>query len=391
MGRVRADAVGGADRGFRNPLPRPRVPARAADRAIRPRYHARVGDPGGNENANEYTRRLGAQMRNRRLARGMSLRDLAKSLHLSGHGTLVDYELGRRIAPQNIVEGYERVFEVSDGALRNLREKALAERAGHQSELLLQPRTQQPVPGAEPVPGTEPEPGAESAHETADGTVRAPSTGTARGGRRREKREGDRDGVRGGRRALLRRRPALSALAAVVVAGLGIGLGVALTDGGSSTAGPPVRIDFGKATDRWGIFWGNQTSQMQITAVTAFRGTHSLQFTVTGASNTRGYAAVGTTHELTGLRPGAKVTFYLRGPGPDSGGGVRFWAYDSRSRPTFAPETPQPGTEMPLPAPTGWKPYTWTVPKVDTVHAIGMQIYSATEQPLIVWLGGVDW
>ena len=108
-----------------------------------------------------FARRLGAEIRTRRVARGMSLRALAKELGLSGHGTLVDYEYGRRVPPEDLVVSCERVFQISDGALRNLREKALAERANQQADLLLnrseQPSesVQEPVP--EPVSRPEPE------------------------------------------------------------------------------------------------------------------------------------------------------------------------------------------------------------------------------------------
>lgn len=47
----------------------------------------------GKEDA-DFAARLGAEIRNRRMARGMSLRGLAKELNLSGHATLVDDELG---------------------------------------------------------------------------------------------------------------------------------------------------------------------------------------------------------------------------------------------------------------------------------------------------------
>jgi transcriptional regulator with XRE-family HTH domain len=100
----------------------------------------------------DYTRLLGAEIRSRRVAKGMSLRGLAKELGLSGHGTLVDYEHGRRIPPADLVAGCERIFQVSDGVLRNLREKALAERANHQADLLLSRPAQ---PAAAPSPEAE--------------------------------------------------------------------------------------------------------------------------------------------------------------------------------------------------------------------------------------------
>lgn len=49
------------------------------------------------------------------------------------------------------------------------------------------------------------------------------------------------------------------------------------------------------------------------------------------------------------------------------------------------------GVRQPLPGDTGWHRYEWTVPAVDTVHTLGVEVYSATDQPLILWLGAVSW
>jgi transcriptional regulator with XRE-family HTH domain len=291
----------------------------------------------------------------------MSLRELAKRLNLGGHGTLVDYEHGRRIPPADIVEGCERIFEISDGALRNLREKALAERADQHTEQLLRAGPEQAGKPEEPAP-----------------VAGAPP-------RRKRRRT----------RALL----VAGAITTAVVLGLGIGLWQAWTSTSESattaSSAPPtsMRIDFSKSSQTWGVFWGSQVAKIQFTTVTAYRaGGRSLQITVTGATDLRGPAGIATVHDLNGLRPGMKVTFYLRVAGPPSGSGVRFWVYNSKSDPTFAPETFGDGDNKPLPSQEAtWTPYAWTVPQVDTVHAIGMQIYSATNDPLIVWLGAVNW
>jgi len=62
----------------------------------------------------------------------------------------------------------------------------------------------------------------------------------------------------------------------------------------------------------------------------------------------------------------------------------------SKYHPTWAPQTPE-GVRQPLPGNTGWHRYEWTVPAVDTVHTLGVEVYSATDQPLILWLGAVSW
>jgi tetratricopeptide (TPR) repeat protein/transcriptional regulator with XRE-family HTH domain len=72
---------------------------------------------------------LGLTLYQLRLARGLSLRMLARRLGMSGHGSLLEYERGRRIPPEDVVLGYERVLEVTDGRLQRLRDQALLERA----------------------------------------------------------------------------------------------------------------------------------------------------------------------------------------------------------------------------------------------------------------------
>lgn len=72
---------------------------------------------------------LGAAMLRYRLARGLSLRQLAGRLGMQGHGGLSDYEKGRRLAPADLIERYEEQLRITDGELRSLRAAALAERA----------------------------------------------------------------------------------------------------------------------------------------------------------------------------------------------------------------------------------------------------------------------
>jgi tetratricopeptide (TPR) repeat protein/transcriptional regulator with XRE-family HTH domain len=72
---------------------------------------------------------LGLALYRYRLARGLSLRGLAARLGMSGHGGLTEYEKGRRIPPEDIVLACERVLGITDGTLRDLRARALEERA----------------------------------------------------------------------------------------------------------------------------------------------------------------------------------------------------------------------------------------------------------------------
>jgi len=72
---------------------------------------------------------LGAAMLRYRMARGLSLRQLAARLGMQGHGGLSDYEKGRRLAPADLIERYEQQLRITDGELRALHLAALAERA----------------------------------------------------------------------------------------------------------------------------------------------------------------------------------------------------------------------------------------------------------------------
>ena len=72
---------------------------------------------------------LGTVLRRLRRGRGLAQRDLLQPLHLGSHSAIVDYEAGRRIPPEAVIEAYERFFNLTPGTLARLREQALAERA----------------------------------------------------------------------------------------------------------------------------------------------------------------------------------------------------------------------------------------------------------------------
>src|ERR1700722_16544530 len=72
---------------------------------------------------------LGATLRTLRIRRGYSQRDLLRPLHLGSHSAIVDYEAGRRVPPDAVLAGYERLFELEPGSLGKLRADVLAERA----------------------------------------------------------------------------------------------------------------------------------------------------------------------------------------------------------------------------------------------------------------------
>lgn len=307
-----------------------------------------------------HARLLGAEIRRLRLARGMSLRKLAKALGLSGHGTLVDYEHGRRIPPEDLIVGCERVFEVTDRALQNLRYKALAERADRRAETLL----------SKPHPVAQPPTDCESAATPA--TWPAP-TDQPEQPPHRDKRQ----------------RRWIAAAATLSVIGLGLGVWRI----GDSSAPPAPRAapttQARTPVAHWGICWGGQVARIAPTDAVTFAHADSLQITV-DKPNSAGDFAVCTIHGLGSLRTGMKVTVMVRSAEPEPGSGLGFFVYNSSYTALWAPQTPK-GDPAPLPAGTGWQQYSWTVPKVDKVLAIGMDVFSVADHPLILWLGAASW
>lgn len=284
------------------------------------------------------------------MARGLSLRALAKQLGLSGHGTLVDYEYGRRIPPEDLIVRCERVFQVSDGTLRNLREKALAERANEQVDLLLR------------EPPDEPD-GNLSISVRTESVSDPPPPDTAS-------------------RPRSNRRWFVIAAAAVLLAA---GAGIAVW-----RLQEPARSPSRTVVTSWSSCWGPKLLGLADSDSPSYAGTATLQITVKQPYSS-GDVAICTAHGLSTLHPGMKVTAYLRVPSPEAGDGVRFFVYNSKFKDTWAPETPKSGADMLLPTGTDWTPYTFTVPKVDTVHTLGMEIYAGTDEPVILWLGAVTW
>lgn len=381
------------------------------------------------ESGHTAVKALGAALRGQRLAAGLSLRQLARQVGLSGHGTLVDYELGRRVPPEDLLIACERVLGVPEGGLQALRRDALAERGAREAAALLAPPLEelaQPPEGlapppeelaphpeedapptqAEPAavprqprPGVEPAPSAGAGPVPTAGVEAAPSAGVEPAARVAEA---------VGRR---RPRPRLAMLSPVVLVAVLLGAAVVgLSDdvpaqpdscrvGHASPSPVPAgacgpsptaaaQMGFERPGERWWLFWGSQVARVEVTTSVAYEGTHAFLVTVTGASARKGYSAVGIAHDLTGLRPGMGVTMHLWTSRP-GGTGVRFFAMDSASKVVWAPQTID--TEVTLPASPGWSSVVWTVPAVDRVHAIGMQIYSETDDPLLVAVDSVSW
>ncbi|GAB3988655.1 hypothetical protein GCM10029978_111620 [Actinoallomurus acanthiterrae] len=312
----------------------------------------------GSRQDNESARLLGAELRAHRVGNGMSLRELARRIGLSGHGTLVDYEYGRRIPPEDIVIGYERELNVAGGQLRDLRKKALAELAETRAAHLLVHAPDSAAPTTE----------SELTSSAADvEPVRPAGPSMPRRWRRR--------------------------VVLILLPLLLLAAGVFALAQNTTDSAPRLRINFADGANRWWVLYGPQVARLQRTTSITYHGHPAELVTVTGASASKGYSAVGISHGLDTLHPGMKVTLHLWVPGAQEGG-VSFLVHDSRGANHWAVENQGAGTqqtETPLPEKGGWSTVVWTVPAVDHVTTIGMQIWAENDQPLLVGVADVAW
>jgi transcriptional regulator with XRE-family HTH domain len=69
---------------------------------------------------------LGAELRRRRKALGLSQQQMARRLGLSAHSSVTYYESGRRLPPTDIIDAYERHLDVPTGRLHRARLQVLA-------------------------------------------------------------------------------------------------------------------------------------------------------------------------------------------------------------------------------------------------------------------------
>ena len=297
-------------------------------------------------------RALGAALRNHRMAKGLSLRALAKQIGLSAHGTLVDYEHGRRIPPEDLLTACEKALDLDDGTLRRLRLEALAERASTEAALLLKP------PAAVLT--------APPALPQAPAAPRPPW-----------------------------RRFLVPALILILVAVTGAVLLVRHESAGGAASAGTLRFGFETSDQEWDILWGAQKAKGEITDDRHYEGTHSFQVTMAGPSMegpgpAYGYVAFGTTHGLESLHAGMRVTMHLWTSYPKDG--FQFMVYNEHSTKVNAPETPRDGSEMSIASANGgWATVTWTVPAVTKVNAIIVQPYQRDDTPRVVAVDAVSW
>ncbi len=158
---------------------------------------------------------------------------------------------------------------------------------------------------------------------------------------------------------------------------------------------PAVRMGFETSEDGWSVLYGAQVARAEVTSKIHAEGARAMLVTVLGASADadQDYSAVGVSRALDGLRAGSRVTLKLWAPGPQPGA-VRFLVRDSQGRRHWAlggPSGQAQQAQPPLPAHAGWTTFHWTVPAVDSVTTIGMQIWSPDGQPLLVGIDAVSW
>jgi len=72
---------------------------------------------------------LGQELRRQREIRGLTQGEMARAVGLSARSAVADYESGRRIPPDDIIESYERHFVLRPGALRHHRDQLHAQKA----------------------------------------------------------------------------------------------------------------------------------------------------------------------------------------------------------------------------------------------------------------------
>jgi tRNA A-37 threonylcarbamoyl transferase component Bud32 len=132
-------------------------------------------------------------------------------------------------------------------------------------------------------------------------------------------------------------------------------------------------------TQSWGPFWNGANITATVTSQTVYSGSYALRL----QANTH-YdrpPAIGTTH-VNGLTAGTTVTFHLWYGGQGSGSILPF--VQDNAGVQWAPQT------FALPATTGWRTFTWTVPNT-TPHALGIQFNTTNTADAVVALDSVNW
>jgi uncharacterized membrane protein YgcG len=145
---------------------------------------------------------------------------------------------------------------------------------------------------------------------------------------------------------------------------------------GTATASA-ARVGFEDGYDGWDEYWGYDSLTLSRTTSVHYEGSYALKMT-TSSTN---YVA-GGTESVGGLKAGDTVTFHVYASG--SGGNVRPFVMDPASAAHWG------ASQTNLPSSAGWFTLSFTVPSGFSVHAIGLQLKSASAGGWIA-LDGLNW
>ena len=140
---------------------------------------------------------------------------------------------------------------------------------------------------------------------------------------------------------------------------------------------PAARFDFEDgSTQGWGVSWGS-TLSVSNEAGTAYSGSHGLALDVSGS----GYPATGVSANLSGVGPGATVSYRVWAPAGVSAG-LAPMVFDSNWNVTVL------SAQQLAP---GWNTVTFTIPAVNGVRTLGLQVNDGTNWQGRLVLDDVTW
>jgi transcriptional regulator with XRE-family HTH domain len=102
---------------------------------------------------------LAARLRSLRMQRGMTQRELARSLTFASHSSIGEFERGSRIPAPDVLSAYERFLGLPTGELLGIRDRALIENAVADERRQVRSLTESafhPVPGPDDGPTRDP-------------------------------------------------------------------------------------------------------------------------------------------------------------------------------------------------------------------------------------------
>jgi hypothetical protein len=144
-----------------------------------------------------------------------------------------------------------------------------------------------------------------------------------------------------------------------------------------ATGSGAVGLSFESGSDGFGEYWGYDKLTVARTTASHYDGSYSLSIKATAS----GYVAAGTKKNVSGLKPGQKVTFHVWFGGTGAGT-VQPWVMDTGSGVHF------PVSERGLSS--GWTSVTMIVPQVSAM-AVGIELYNSTGGTAEIRIDAVSW